>query len=134
MNIYYKQFLSHSEKKNSSGSSRTNAYFSVGPTYQRFNLVNVERIPVEFTENGIKYVRFEDNDIVTIVNKFGGNINLGLQFAFGKFLFDVYGGVGFRYSVDAEGNNFEQDSGYWVSFGYSGFLFDGGLRLGYYFL
>ncbi len=132
MNVYYKMFLAQSRKKNGNGLSRTNVYFSVGPTYQHFRINSIEQFPVEFTEEGITYIRFETGEYTTRINKFGGNANFGLQFTFGQFLLDIYGGIGIRYALDSNGGMINYFNDDWLDFGYSGILLDGGVRLGFF--
>ncbi|MGV7225169.1 MAG: hypothetical protein ACQ9MH_27085 [Nitrospinales bacterium] len=130
LNAYYKLFLNHSEKKNPNGLSRTNVYFTVGPTYQRSKLKGEEEVPVEYTEDGITYIGFKTVEGSTIFRKFGGTANFGLQFAFGRFLLDLYAGIGFRYSIDEDGNMAETFNDDWLDIAYSGILLDGGIRFG----
>ncbi len=134
MNVYFKMFLARSRTTNiTNGFPRTNVYFSVGPTYQHFNISNTGQIPYEVVENGITYIRFETGEVSTIINKYGGNANFGVQFAFGSFLLDMYGGIGIRYALDSEGKLADIYNDNWINYGYSGILLDGGLRLGFYF-
>ena len=132
MNVYYKLFLSHSKKKNATGTSRTNIYFSAGPTFQHFNLTSIEEIPVEFIQDGATYIKFSSSEITTGINKFGANANFGLQFAFERFILDIYAGIGIRYAVDKDGNLMDFHNNDWLDYGYSGILLDGGIRFGFF--
>ncbi len=132
INVYYKLFLSHSKKKNANGLSRTNIYFSVGPTFQHLNLTSVEELPVEFIQDGVTYIRFTSDEVTTRINKFGANADFGLQFAFERFLLDIYAGIGIRYAVDKDGNLMDFYNSSWLDYGYSGILLDGGIRFGFF--
>lgn len=132
MNLYYKLFLSRSKKKNATGFSRTNIYFSAGPAYQYFSLTNLEEVPETFTENGITYIGYTSGEVTTRINKFGANADFGLQFAFERFILDLYGGVGIRYAVDQNGHLMDRYDNGWLNFGYSGILLDGGVRFGFF--
>lgn len=130
MNIYYKYFLHYSNQKNSNGMSRTTVYCAAGPTYQRYKLKGPEQVPFEFTENGVTYIGFKTVDGATVYRKYGGNVNFGLQFAFERFLLDLYAGIGIRYTIDENGNMAEIFNDGWLDIAYSGILLDGGVRLG----
>lgn len=132
MNVYYKLFLSQSKKKNDNGMSRTNVYFSAGPTFQHFSLKSTEELPVEFTEEGITYIRFQSNDVTTGITKLGANANFGLQFIFERFLLDFYGGIGIRYAYASDGDLIDFYNDNWLDYGYSGILLDGGVRFGFF--
>ena len=132
MNVYYKKYLSLSKAKNDNGMSRSSVYFSTGPTFQYFNLVNVEEVPQEFTENGVTYIQFNPDDVSTKIYKLGANADFGVQFTSGQFFLDFYGGIGMRYSIGGGGVNIENYQDYWFDFGYTGILLDGGIRLGFF--
>ena len=132
MNVYYKLYLSQSKKKNANGLSRTNIYFSAGPTFQHFNLTSVEEIPVEFIQDGATYIRFSSSEVTTKINKYGANADFGLQFAFERFLLDIYAGIGIRYAVDTDGNLMDFYNSSWLDYGYSGIILDGGIRFGFF--
>jgi hypothetical protein len=132
MNAYYKMYLFHSKRKNTNGLARTTLYFSTGPTFQHYNLVSTEEVPYESVELGITYIRFASTEVTTKINKFGGSAIFGMQFTFDRFLLDLYGGIGIRYSVDEDGNMVEFFNDDWIDLGYSGILLEGGIRLGFF--
>lgn len=132
MNVYYKQFLFHSNNKNSNNISKTNIYFSIGPTFQHFSLTDVEELPVEFIQDGVTYIRFTSGEVITRINKIGANANFGLQFTFGLFILDIYTGIGIRYAFDEDGHLTDIHNSQWVDYGYSGMLLDGGIRFGFF--
>ncbi len=112
LNVYYKQFLAHSRKKNANGLSKTNVYFSAGPTFQHTNI--------------------NRRNQTTVINKYGGNVNFGFQLAFGSFLLDLYAGIGIRYALDSDGKLMDDFNDRWIDYGYSGIILDGGVRLGFF--
>lgn len=130
LNVYYKKFLHYSNRKNSNGLARTTLYFSTGPTYQYFSLSVTEQVSSEFTEDGVTYYGFSENEVKTPISRFGANADFGLQIAFSSFILDFYGGIGVRYAVDENGNTVDFFNDNWTDLGYSGFLLDGGVRLG----
>ena len=130
LNVYYKKFLHHSDRKNHNGLARTTLYFSAGPTYQYFSLSTIEQVSSQFVEDGVTYYGFSEKEKKTPINKFGANANFGLQIAFSSFILDFYGGIGLRYAIDENGNTVDFFNDAWVDLGYSGFLLDGGIRLG----
>jgi len=132
LNAYFKIFLSQSQKKNENGLSRSTVYFSSGPTFQYFNLTSVEEVPEEFTENGTTYIRFNPRDFHTKIYKMGANADFGFQFAFDRFIFDLYLGMGIRFALDENGKEMDYFNDEWLDFGYSGILLDGGLRFGFF--
>lgn len=132
MNAGYKMFLSHSAKKNSNGLSRTSLYFSVGPTFQHFNLIKTEELPYESVEQGITYIRFNSGEVSTGINKLGASALFGMQFTFELFILDLYTGVGIRYAMDENGKMMKNYNDYWIDFGYSGIIIDSGIRLGFF--
>lgn len=132
LNVFYKKYLHFSERKNKNGLSRTTVYFSTGPTYQYYSLSTIEQMPTEFIEDGITYLGFSEQEEKTPINKIGANADFGLQFAFSSFILDLYGGVGIRYAIDQNGDMVDFFNDSWVDYGYSGFILDGGVRLGFF--
>lgn len=132
MNVYYKQFLYHSNNKNTNNISKTNIYFSVGPTFQHYSITDIEELPVEFIQHGVTYIKFTSGEVTTRINKLGANANFGLQFTFGVFILDIYAGIGIRYAFDEDGHLTNIYNDQWVDYGYSGILLDGGIRFGFF--
>jgi len=133
LNVYYKKFLSYSRQQNQNGTSRTNIYFSAGPTVQYFNMKSIEEIPEEFVEDGVSYIRFNSQEHSTKIYRLGVDANFGMQFIFNQFSLDFFGGVGIRFALDENGNTMEYFNDYWTDFGYSGILLTGGIRFGLMF-
>lgn len=132
-NAAYKKFLSHSTKVNDNGVPRTNVYFSTGPLFQYFSLTGPEEYPEIFVEDGIEYIRFNTQDVTTTIYRAGVNVDFGLQFVFGQFSLDLYSGVGMRMAFDKNWRLMDNYNDYWTDLGYTGFLLNGGVRLGLMF-
>ncbi|MDW7692217.1 hypothetical protein R9C00_14250 [Flammeovirgaceae bacterium SG7u.111] len=132
LNLYYKKFLHYSVKENPNGLPRVSLYFSTGPTYQSFSLIDIEQVPVEYTEEDVSYIRFEEGKVKTRINRLGADANFGLQLNFSNFILNPYGGIGLRYSMDEEGNLVDFFNDEWIDFGYSGIILTGGVRLGFF--
>lgn len=131
LNAYYKKFLSHSIKVNDNGLHQTNVYFATGPVFQKFWMQSIEEVPEEYMDNGVVYIRYNQSDVDTGIIRAGLNADFGIQFIFDRFSIDFYGGVGVRFAFDEEGKIMDFFNDYWTDFGYTGFLLDGGLRLGF---
>ena len=131
LNMYYKKFLSHSQRRNRNETSRTNIYFSTGPVFQYFNMKSTEEIPEQFFEDGIEYIRFNAEEHSTKIYRIGADATFGMQFIFDRFSLDFFGGAGLRVALDENGETMDYFNEYWVDFGYSGILLTGGIRLGF---
>jgi hypothetical protein len=123
--------LSHSVKVNGNGLPRTNAYFATGPAFQYFSMRSTEEVPEEYIDNGIAYIRYNPKEVSTRINKAGLNADFGVQFIFDRFSLDFFSGVGVRFAFDESGEIMDYFNEYWLDFGYTGFLLNGGIRLGF---
>lgn len=131
LNAYYKKFLSHSIRVNDNGLHRTNVYFATGPVFQNFWMQSTEEVPEEYLDNGVNYIRYNQSEVKTKIFRTGVNADFGVQYIFDRFSIDFYGGVGIRFAFDDNGNIMVFFNDYWTDFGYTGFLLDGGIRLGF---
>jgi len=134
LNLYYKSMVFKSDKVNwKSGLPRHSLYFSAGPNYQHFALTNTEEVAVPFIEDGTTYYQFDVQEVKKRINRFGGVANAGWQFAFDRFLLDLYLGVAIKYSVDENGSMIKSNYSQWTDMSYTGILLDGGFRIGMFF-
>lgn len=131
INMYFKRFLSHSVRVNDNGLPRTNVYFATGPAFQNFAMRSTEEVPEEFIDNGVTYIRYSQNEVKTRIYKTGLNADFGVQIITDRFSIDFYGGVGLRLAFDENGEIMDYFNEYWIDFGYTGFLLNGGIRLGF---
>ncbi len=133
LNACYKTFLSHSTRVNENGVPRTNVYFATGPMFQSFRLTGPEEVPEVFTEDGIDYIRFTTQEVTSKIYRPGFNADFGMQFIFDRFALDLYGGIGLRLAFDDNWEIMDDFNDYWTDFGFTGFLLNGGIRLGFIF-
>jgi len=110
-------------------------YAEYGIMFQYFSITENRQYTVPVSENGVPYYEVVVGDLNTKLYKAGGNFHLGYQWLLGdKVYFDIYAGAGIRISH----NNINEGldtwyNNYWVDYGYSGTLLDGGFRVGFYF-
>ncbi|MBN2520843.1 MAG: hypothetical protein JXB17_10090 [Bacteroidales bacterium] len=95
-------------------------YLSYGPSYNFFYL---------------NYFSSDDNygsQYSTYIHKIGGDVLIGYEFIIKNILIiDLYTGLGLRYSfIDVEGEKQNLFYRYYTGFGYTGTLFQGGMRIG----
>jgi len=135
LNIYFKTIAFKSRKINAiSGLPRQSIYLQAGPNFQYFSLQNEEEVATPFTDiNGTTYFLFNQETVNKSIYRFGAVVDFGWQLAFDRFLFDLYLGMGIKYSLDGEGNLIKDSNTQWVRPTFSGILLDGGLRFGLFF-
>jgi hypothetical protein len=120
---------------NASKSVPRGVYVQYGLMFQYF-IINDEHSYTEpFTENGVQYYHVVYGPVETRLNKAGGNFHIGYQWLIGnKIYIDLYAGTGIRISHNNLVKGFDPwYNNYWIDYGYSGTLLDGGLRFGFYF-
>jgi len=106
-------------------------YFQYNALVHRFKTNHDELNPIEFVEDGVTYSRFEQSKFSKTFTKTGFDVLFGKQFFMDDlFLFDLFLGVGFRYTLDDKFNQFTDFSDYGISIGYSGIILNGGIRIG----
>lgn len=110
-------------------------YVQYGGMFQYFSITDERTYVQSYIENGVEYYGVKTGEINTKLYKFGGNFHLGYQWLIGdKVYFDIYTGAGIRISKNNRKDGFDTwFNNYWIDYGYSGTLLDGGIRLGYYF-
>jgi len=135
LNVYFKTIVFKSRKINAiSGLPRQSIYLQAGPNFQYFSLQNEEEVATPFTDvNGTTYFQFNLETVSKPIYRFGALANAGWQLAFDRFLFDLYIGMGIKYSLDGDGNLIKDSNSQWVRPTFSGILLDGGLRFGLFF-
>jgi hypothetical protein len=110
-------------------------YVQYGGMFQYFSKTDNREYTEAYIEDGVQYYGVFQGDINTKVYKFGGNFHLGYQWLIGdKVYFDIYSGAGIRISHNNRNDGFDTwYNDYWIDYGYSGTLLDGGFRVGVYF-
>ena len=128
-----------SVKKNlGSGVSRLIIYIEFAPQFQYHRVEHETEVPQEFVENGITYYEFERGMVNSTVFRGGLNFNFGWQITLGRFVTDVYIGMGYRKSY-IDPTSAPTSSGYygfspgWESILYTGFLVNAGVKFGIVF-
>lgn len=110
-------------------------YAEYGVIFQYFSIIENRQYTDSYTENGVDYYEVVEGEVNTNLYKFGGNFHLGYQWLVGdKVYFDIYTGAGIRNSHNSNLDGLDTwYNNYWVDYGYSGTLLDGGFRVGFYF-
>jgi hypothetical protein len=110
-------------------------YAEYGVMFQYFSITENRQYTVPVSENGVPYYEVVVGDLNTKLYKAGGNFHLGYQWLLGdKVYFDIYTGAGIRISHNNTNEGLDTwYNNYWVDYGYSGTLLDGGFRVGFYF-
>ena len=83
----------------------------------------------------VQPVSYSISDSMPVIHTLeaGENLDAIMADSTGVVLLDFYAGLGFRYSVDEDGNMSEVFNDSWFDIAYSGIMLDGGIRLGFYF-
>ncbi len=125
LGLNYKHFIS--------STTYGNSYFSVGPSYNFFYMNYEEYIWQTQIVNGIEELHWELVDISEQIHRLSGTFLLGIETEmYERIYFDMYAGVGLRYSYPIINNNiieYKYDDYMW-SYGYSGTLALVGIRFG----
>jgi hypothetical protein len=110
-------------------------YAQYGIMFQYFSITDNRQYTTPYTENGVPYYEVVEGELDTKLYKYGGNFHLGYQWLVGdKVYFDIYTGAGIRISHNNHNEGFDTwYNNFWVDYGYSGTLLDGGFRVGFYF-
>lgn len=118
------------------GSMKPEGYYvQYGAMFQFFSITDNRQYSEAYIEDGVEYYGVTEGEITTKLYKFGGNFHLGYQWLIGdKVYFDIYTGAGIRISHNNRNDGFDSwYNNYWIDYGYSGTLLDGGFRVGVYF-
>jgi len=118
------------------GSMKPSGYYvQYGAMFQYFSITDNRQYTESYVEDGVQYFGVFEGEVTTKVNKFGGNFHMGYQWLIGdKVYFDIYTGAGIRISHNNQKAGFDTwYNNFWVDYGYSGTLLDGGFRIGVYF-
>jgi len=91
-------------------------------------------IAIEFEEDDVTYTRYDEGELKRTFSKTGFDVLLGNQFFLNDLLvFDLFIGVGFRYSFDDDFKQFTKFANDWGGIGYSGVMLRTGLRVGIHY-
>jgi len=104
-------------------------YFAVGLSYTHLKIDYWGYSWENYTEDGLAYHAYVLDYRTQNINRMGINTYLGLQYT-GKFcLFDIYCGLGFRYSLSEK--NKPPFNNNMFSYGYTGMAYLLGMRIGF---
>jgi hypothetical protein len=104
-------------------------YVAAGGSYTHYNIGYSDYYMDKYIEDGLVYYMYKYGDMKQQINKWGLNTYIGYQIPTPTFLFDMFVGLGYRYSHKNNdvGNQFD---GSMISFGYTGAVFLTGVRFG----
>ena len=133
-NLYLKWNFNKSEKLDRiSGLPSRLLYIAGGPSFQYYEFEGYDEVLVSYEENGMTLYKFEYQEVLSKIQRYGGNVNLGMQFAMHPFFVDIYLGFVYKISLDEKGEKIEVDYAEFLDPFYSGLYLDGGFKLGVYF-
>jgi hypothetical protein len=105
-------------------------YYAGGCSYSHYNVEYYDKRMHSYLDKyGLKYYTFDVKNFEQKINKLGISAYIGYQSPRPTFLFDIYFGIGYRYSFrsDSNGRLFNRSM---LSLGYRGFVFITGVRFG----
>jgi hypothetical protein len=119
LELNYKRFINVKESM----------YLAGGCSYNHYNVKYFDYYWRSYTENNLDYWVNEYGNMKQKINKFGINTYLGYQLPTPTFLFDIFVGLGYRYSFrsNSAANSFDDSM---LALGYRGIVFMTGVRLG----
>jgi hypothetical protein len=104
-------------------------YFAGGCSYTNYNIEYAGEYWNSYSEDGLVYHVKEHGSMKQGINKLGLNTYIGYQLPTPTFLFDMFAGLGYRYSF-RNNNMADPFNDGMLSFGYRGVVFITGVRLG----
>jgi hypothetical protein len=104
-------------------------YYAAGGAFTHYYVEFAGQHLNQHIEDGLKYYTYEYDNRKQRINKLGLNLYLGYQSPRPTFLFDMFVGIGYRYSFRAYSENELFDNSM-ISLGYRGFVFITGVRFG----
>ena len=120
LDINYKHFID----------SRRAGYFATGLSYTHFKIDYWGYKWENFREDGLPYHAYVLDYRTQHINRLGFNAFWGRQAPKkGAFIFDVFGGLSYRHSFSEKNKPAFNDT--MLSFGYTGFVFIAGFRIGF---
>jgi hypothetical protein len=119
LDLNYKRFFNKAESW----------YFAGGCSYTRYKLEYIGKFWVKYIEDGLEYHTGKVGVLNQTINKFGLSSFVGYQNTNPTFLFDVFAGLGYRYSFKSNdlAKSFDNSM---LSMGYKGVVFITGVRFG----
>jgi hypothetical protein len=119
LELNYKHFFNRNES----------LYFAGGCSYSHYNIEYTSEYWDSYIENDLKYHTKKLGDMRQKINKLGINTYFGYQVPRPTFLFDMFVGLGYRYSFRSN-DVAKLFNDYIISWGYTGVVFITGVRFG----
>jgi opacity protein-like surface antigen len=119
LELNYKYFVNKKES----------IYFAGGCSYTNYNIEYADEYWRSYSEDNLVYYTKEHGAMKQGINKLGLNTYFGYQLPTPTFLFDMFVGLGYRYSFYTNNIASSFDDGM-LSFGYRGIVFITGVRFG----
>jgi opacity protein-like surface antigen len=104
-------------------------YFAGGCSYSRYNIDYIDKYWYSYIEDGLEYHTSKFGLLTQKIDKIGISTFLGYQKPKPAFLFDVFVGLGYRYSFKGD-DTAKPFDGSMISLGYKGVVFITGVRFG----
>ena len=105
-------------------------YLAAGLSYTYFNIKYWGMAWTDYTEDGLEYHEYKPDYLTQHINRLGVNTYFGYQIPTRKaFLFDMFVGMAYRHSISNK--NKQSFDNYMISYGYTGFVFLTGIRIGF---
>jgi len=120
LDINYKRFID----------TEQSCYFAAGLSYTHFKIDYWGYGWKDYTEDGLLYHAYVLDYRTQHINRLGINTYLGYQIpTYNAFLFDIFGGLAYRHSfLDKDKPAFNRNR---ISYGYTGFVYLVGMRIGF---
>jgi hypothetical protein len=119
LDLNYKRFVNRKES----------FYFAGGCSYSYYNIEHAGKSLRSYEEDGLLYYTYDYGNIKQNINKLGLSAFIGYQSPKPTFLFDMFAGIGYRYSFRKHQHAGLFNSGM-LSLGYRGLVFVAGIRFG----
>jgi hypothetical protein len=119
LDLNYKRFYNRKET----------LYYSAGGAFTHYYIEYSGKHLRSYDEDGLTYYMYKYGNQKQKINKLGLNMYLGYQSPRPSFLFDMFVGIGYRYSFRSYGKNELYENGM-IALGYRGFVVTAGVRLG----
>jgi hypothetical protein len=123
--IYQKHFLK--------SEMFTNCYFAYGLSYNYFYINFHEKTWVEYIENNLQVIHYDIVEINEQIHRGGTNFIIGIDSDINKtFYFDIYIGLGLKYSYSIVKDNYisKKFDNFMTNYAYTGTVFTSGLKIG----
>lgn len=125
VDIYQKHFFK--------SQSFSYCYFAYGASYNYFYIIHHDKTLVKFIEDNIEKWHYEMIEIEEQIHRMGVNFIFGIDSDINDVLyFDIYAGLGLKYSYPVTNNDVVSDKfdNFMTNYCFSGTVFTSGLKIG----